>query len=181
LFVQRAEAVRHDFQCTEDNARIVADICIRLDGLPLAIELAAARVKVLPPAAILARLDHRLTLLTGGGRDQPARHQTLRAALAWSYDLLAESHRMLFRHLGLFAGGWSLPAAEVVSGMGNLQVLDGLAALVDHSLVRQERLPDGEPRFRMLETVRELALGRLAAAGEGNAAYGRHVAYFRSL
>jgi predicted ATPase/DNA-binding CsgD family transcriptional regulator len=206
LFLQRAQAVRHDFRLTAENAPAVAEICVRLDGLPLAIELAAARVRLLSPRAILARLDPRLELLTGGGRDQPPRHQTMRAALRWSYDLLDAPQRALFRRLGVFAGGWSLAAAAAVAsgGAGERGVteddgpgtgppsapppapplgplLDRLTALVDQGLVRQEALPDGEPRFGMLETLREFAAERLHACGEADDAFRRHAAYVLSL
>ena len=183
LFLQVAAAARHGFWLTEANTRAVAEICVGLDGLPLAVELAAARIKVLSPEAILARLDRRLALLTGGGRDQPARHQTLEAALSWSYDLLGEARQALFRRLGVFAGGWSLAAAEAVCPPASCQVdvLDGLSALVDHSLVRQELLPNGEVRFGMLETVREFAVERLSESGEAGEAYRCHAAYALSL
>jgi predicted ATPase/class 3 adenylate cyclase/DNA-binding CsgD family transcriptional regulator len=192
LFLHRAGAVRHDFRLTERNARTVAEICVRLEGLPLALELAAARTKVLPPEAILARLDRRLAFLTGGRRDEPTRHQTLQAALAWSYDLLDEERRALFRRLSVFAGGCDLAAAAsvarravptgaaAVSG-GEPPVEEGLAVLIDHSLLRQEEQPDGTPRFAMLETVREFALERLEAGGEADEAHRRHAAHFLAL
>jgi non-specific serine/threonine protein kinase len=169
LFVARAEAVQPGFALTPENAATVAEICRRLDGLPLAIELAAARVKVLPPAALLARLDHRLPLLTGGGSDHPERQQTMRAAIAWSHDLLTPDEQVLFRRLAVFVGGFTLEAAEaVVSGSGEsvTDPFEGVASLLDKSLLRQELGPNGEPRFTMLETVREFALEQLAASGE---------------
>jgi predicted ATPase len=138
LFVQRAQAVAPDFHLTRDNAGTVAEICARLDGLPLAIELAATRTKLLSPQAILARLSHRLDLLTGGARDLPDRHQTLRAALAWSYDLLASAEQALFRRLGVFASGCTAEAAEAIAGNLGLSRLDGLATLLDHSLLRRD-------------------------------------------
>ena len=184
LFVARAEAVQPDFALTPDNAVAVAEICRRLDGLPLAIELAAARVKVLPPAALLARLDHRLPLLTGGGRDLPARQQTMRAAIAWSHDLLTPEEQVLFRRLAVFAGGFTLEAAEAVasgSGEPGIDPFEGVASLLDKSLLRQEAGPGGEPRFSMLETVREFALEQLAASGEEAAIRERHAAWCLAL
>jgi predicted ATPase/class 3 adenylate cyclase len=154
LFVERAQAVKPDFAVTNANAPAVAEICIRLDGLPLAIELAAACVKVLPPQALLKRLEKRLPLLTGGARTQPARQQTMRNAIAWGHDLLAPDEQMLFRRLAVFAGGCTMEAAEVVaSEEGALDVYPRIAALIDKSLLRQEEGRKGEPRFRMLETV----------------------------
>jgi predicted ATPase/DNA-binding CsgD family transcriptional regulator len=169
LFVTRAEAVQPDFALTPENAVAVAETCRRLDGLPLAIELAAARVKVLPPAALLARLDHRLPLLTGGGPDHPERQQTMRAAIAWSHDLLTLEEQVLFRRLAVFAGGFTLEAAEAVASgpvEPGIDPFEGVASLLDKSLLRQEAGPGGEPRFTMLETVREFALEQLAASGE---------------
>jgi len=184
LFVGRAAAVRPTFALTEKNARAVAEICIRLDGLPLAIELAAARVKLLPPQTILPRLENQLKLLTGGARDLPARHQTMRGAISWSYDLLDESEKKLPNRLAVFAGGCTLEAAEAVCGAGgNLQieVLDGIASLVDKSLLVQREQADGESRFRMLEVVREYALEALQASGEGDALRRLHAGYFLAL
>jgi predicted ATPase/serine/threonine protein kinase len=180
LFVQRAVAVRPDFKLTEENAPAVAEICARLDGLPLAIELAAARVKLLTPAAMRTRLASRLQLLTGGARDLPARQQTLRQAIDWSYDLLNEDEQRLFRRLSVFLGGCTLEAVESVcntkSDLG-LDVLDGMASMVDKSLVRQIEQPDGEPRFLMLETIREYGLEKLHAASELAATRRAHAAY----
>jgi DNA-binding CsgD family transcriptional regulator/tetratricopeptide (TPR) repeat protein len=184
LFIARAEAVQPGFALTAENAGAVAEVCRRLDGLPLAIELAAARVKVLPPAALLARLDHRLPLLTGGGPDHPQRQQTMRAAIAWSHDLLGPEEQILFRRLAVFAGGFTLEAAEaVVSGPGEpgIDPLEGVASLLDKSLLRQEAGPDGEPRFTMLETVREFALEQLAASGEDDETRQRHAAWCVAL
>jgi predicted ATPase len=184
LFIQRVLAVRPDFAVTNENAPAVAEICHRLDGLPLAIELAAARVRLLPPQAMLAHLDRRLPLLTGGARDLPARQQTLRRAIDWSYDLLAEAEQALFRRLAAFVGGCTLEAVEAVcNGAGDLQVdaLEGVASLVDKSLLQQEAQPDGGPRFRMLETIREYGLERLEASGEAEGTRGRHAAFFRAL
>jgi len=172
LFVERARAVRADFALTPANAPAVAQICARLDGLPLAIELAAARIKVLSPAAILARLDSRLGLLTGGARDLPERQQTLRDAIGWSFDLLDPPDQVVFRRLAAFVGGFTLEAAERVAGRGSL--LDALASLVDKSLVQRQRA-DGELRFGMLETIREFGLEKLRESGEDAAIHGRHL------
>jgi predicted ATPase len=159
----------------------VEEICRRLDYLPLAIELAAARVKLLPLPALLERLDSRLKLLTGGARDRDERQRTLRAAIDWSYDLLAEGERTLLRRLAVFAGGCTLEAAEAVCAPeGELDVLDGLGSLVDKSLVRQEEV-DGEPRFSMLETIREYALERLDQAGESSDVRERHAAHVEAF
>ncbi len=182
LFVERAQAVRADFGLTVANAPAVAAICRRVDGLPLAIELAAARVKVLPPAALLERLERRLPVLTGGGRDLPTRQQTMRAAIAWSYDLLTAAERALFLRLGVFVGGVTLEAAEAVCTVDGLasDVLEGIASLVDKSLLRQEEAA-GEPRYRMLETVREFALEQLAAGGAEAATRDQHATWCLSL
>jgi predicted ATPase/class 3 adenylate cyclase len=164
LFVARADAIRPGFALTADNATAVGEICVRLDGLPLAIELAAARVAVLSPQAMLARLDQRLKLLTGGSKDLDQRQQTLGATIEWSYALLPESEQLLFARLGVFVVGCRLDAAEVVcdpDGDLGVEVLDGIASLVQKSLLRQRDDPDGEPRFWMLETIREYALARL--------------------
>ena len=168
----------------------MAEICVRLDGLPLAIELAAARIKLLPPQAMLARLGRRLELLRGGARDVPDRHQTLRHAIAWSYDLLEAGEQALFRRLAVFAGGCTLEAAEAVcqavhdpaAGPGqSLEVLDGVASLVDKSLLRQQEQASGEPRFRMLETIREYGLECLTASGEEPAVRRAHADYYLAL
>ena len=177
LFIARAQAADPEFALTEQNAGAVAELCARLDGLPLAIELAAARTKLLPPAALLARLGNRLELLTGGRRDAPRHQQTLRMTLDWSYDLLDPEAQHLFAQLGVFAGGWTLPSAEAVCS-GNNSVLEGLAALVDESLVRQRQTSDGEPRFSVLEIVREYALERLAELGEADETRRRHLEHF---
>ena len=184
LFVQRATAVDPGFRITEANAAAVAELCVRLDGLPLAIELAASRVKMLPPRAILERLEHRLDLLTGGPVDLPARQRTLREAIAWSYDLLDESERALFRRLSAFAGGWSLEAAEAVGWPGADpmgDVLEILGSLVDKSLVQRVPTALDEARFAMLETIREFGLEQLEAAGEAAATRDRHAAFFLTL
>jgi non-specific serine/threonine protein kinase len=165
LFTQRAQAVKSGFLLSDENVAAVVGICTRLDGLPLAIELAAARVRLLPPQAILTRLADRFLFLTGGSRDLPARHQTLRAAIDWSYDLLESEEKALFRRLAVFVGGCSLEAAEAVcNGSGELDVLDGLQGLVDKNLAQCSE-GQGEPRFLMLETIREYALERLAISG----------------
>jgi predicted ATPase/transcriptional regulator with XRE-family HTH domain len=184
LFVARAQAVKADFALTAENAAIVEAICRRLDGLPLAIELAAARVKVLPPRALLTRLEQRLPLLTGGGRDLPARQQTMRATIAWSHDLLTPEEQVLFRRLAVFAGGFTLDAAVAVSSDANqlaLDALEGIASLVDKSVLRQAPGADDEPRFGMLEIVREFALEQLAASGEEPAVRARHAAWCLAL
>jgi non-specific serine/threonine protein kinase len=181
LFIERATAIRPDFAITNANAPAVAEICARLDGLPLAIELAAARIRLLPPEALLTRLGHSLDLLTGGRRDLPARQQTLRSAIAWSYDLLHEPEQRLFRRLGAFVGGFTLEAAEAVcnaDGDLGIEILDGVGSLVDSSLVRAREASDGEPRFDMLETVREYAVEQLEASGEASLARRRHRDYF---
>ena len=183
LFVGRAQAAIPDFELRERNAAAVAAVCRRLDGLPLAIELAAARVKVLPVAAIAARLDDAFQLLTGGSRATLPRHRTLRAAMAWSFELLAAAEQMLFRRLSVFAGGWTLAAAEAVcagDGLAQRDILDLLSRLVDKSLV-EVQARDGEKRFRMLETVRQYARERLTESGEAGALRSRHLAYFRRL
>ncbi len=178
LFIERAMAVRPDFAVTSANAPAVAEICARLDGLPLAIELAAARVRLLSPQAIMDRLGDRLGLLSSGARDLPERQQTLRGAIAWSHDLLDEVDRRVFARFSVFAGGASLDAAEkVLFDEGEKgDVLDVIGSLVDKSLVRQETQADGEPRFRMLETIREFALEQLAARGEDEPLRERHAA-----
>jgi predicted ATPase/DNA-binding winged helix-turn-helix (wHTH) protein/tRNA A-37 threonylcarbamoyl transferase component Bud32/predicted negative regulator of RcsB-dependent stress response len=180
LFVQRAVAVKPDFGLTRENAPAVIEICARLDGLPLAIELAAARVKVLSPSSLLARLASRLQLLTGGSRDLPQRQQTLRAAIDWSYDLLTAPEQKLFRRLSVFVGGCSLEGAEAAcdtKGDLDLDLLDGIASMVDKSLVQQMDQADGESRFVMLETIREYGLEKLAASGEQASTRRAHAAY----
>jgi predicted ATPase/DNA-binding XRE family transcriptional regulator len=182
LFLQRAVASQPSFALSTDNATAVAAICRRLDGLPLAIELAAAWIRVLPPAALLDRLEQRLLMLTGGSRDLPPRQRTMRDAIAWSYDLLRESEQALFRCLAVFAGGWTLEAAEVVScGRNAVDVLAGLEALIAASLVQVVEHSDGERRFRMLETVRELGMEQLAQHGELDEVCWRHAHYFVAL
>ena len=172
LFVERAQAVAPGFALTEDNAPAVAEICLRLDGLPLAIELAAARTRLLSPAAMVKRLPERLKLLAGGARDLPERQQTIRNAIAWSYDLLDQGEHQLFVRLGVFVGGFTLEAAEAVCETS----LDAVAGLVDKSLVRRE----GE-RLGMLETIRAFALEKLAERDFADAVRDRHAAYFEAL
>lgn len=184
LFVERAQAATSDFAVTDVNVRAVAEICIRLDGLPLAIELAAPRVRALPAPALLRRLDQRLRLLTGGAQDVDERQRTLRATLEWSYDLLLDSEKVVFAELGTFIGGCRLEAAEAVCdprGELGLEVLDSLESLVEKSLLLQRADPDGEPRFWMLETIREFAMELLADSSSFADARTRHAAYFRSL
>lgn len=182
LFIDRAQAVNPDFAVDNDNAPAVAEICWRLDGLPLAIELAAARVRLLPPQAILARLEHRLPFLTGGARDAPARQRTLRDTIAWSYDLLDPDDQTLFRRLAVFTGGCTLEAAEAVGNHdGALDAFSGVERLCEQSLLRQEAGVDGAPRFTMLETIREFGLERLGASGEADAARARHAAVMLAL
>ena len=182
LFIERSAAIRPDFCVTNENAPAVAEICARLDGLPLAIELAAARIRLLTPAAMLARLDRRLPLLSGGARDLPARQQTLRGAIAWSHDLLDDSERALFRRLGVFVGGCTIESAEAVCADVDerepISVLDGIESLVGQSLLRQVDGPDGEPRLLMLETIREFALEQLDAAGETESLRRQHATFF---
>ena len=180
LFVQRAMAAKPDFELSTENASAVTEICTRLDGLPLAIELAAARVKVLSPSSMRTRLASRLQLLTGGARDLPQRQQTLRAAIDWSFDLLSAAEQKLFRRLSVFAGGCTLEGAEAVcdtKGDLDLDLLDGMASMVDKSLMRQVGQANGEPRFVMLETIREYAREKLLAAQEEAATKRAHAAY----
>jgi predicted ATPase/serine/threonine protein kinase len=180
LFVQRAAAILPGFQLTDDNASDIAAICRRLDGLPLAIELAASRLKLLPPSALLARMEHSLDLLTGGGRDLPPRQQTLRRTIDWSYTLLSEVERKLFVRLAVFVGGCTLEAAEAVCNTREdlaINVTDGIGSLVDHGLLRQAGGP-GEPRFLLLETLREYAQEQLAASGELQETERAHAAFF---
>ena len=180
LFVQRAAAVWPGFAMTSDNAPVIREICSRLDGLPLAIELAAARTKVLSPSAILDRLQSRLGLLTGGAVDLPERQQTLRKTIDWSHDLLNEAERKLFRRLSVFVGGCTLEAAEAVCNTSRdlgIDVFEGLSSLVDQNLIQRADRTDAEPRFAMLETVREYALERVADSGEESAARRAHAAY----
>jgi predicted ATPase len=180
LFVQRALAAKPDFELSQQNASTVIEICARLDGLPLAIELAAARVKVLSPSAMRTRLASRLQLLTGGARDLPQRQQTLRAAFDWSHDLLSAAEQKLFRRLSVFVGGCTLEGVEAVcdtKGDLELDPLDGMSSMVDKSLLQQFEQASGEPRFVMLETIREYAREKLEASGEDAATKRAHAAY----
>ncbi len=184
LFIDRARSVKRDFAVTNENAPAVAEICHRLDGLPLAIELAAARVAILPPQAMLARLQSRLKLLTGGARDRPARQQTLRGTIDWSYQLLDEGEQMLFRRLAVFPGSFSLDAAEAICNAPEdveMAVLDGVMSLISKSLLRQMEELAGTSRFTMLETIREFADEKLAESGEVEALRTRHAQYFADL
>jgi len=193
LFIERAGAVQPDFELTAENARTVADICVRLDGLPLALELAAARIKHLPARSMLARLrdsrrDARLAVLFQGPRDLPQRHQTLRAAIAWSYDLLSEAEQDLFRQLSVFVGGWTIEAVEAVVSSPALVALGAeanvtnlLASLVDKNLVYQEEDAAGEVRFGMLETIREFAMVDLAAKAEEAVTRRAHARFYLEL
>ena len=184
LFIERAQAVRPDFRLTDTNADAVVAICQRLDGLPLALELASARLAHLPLTALQRRLEHRLPLLTSGPRDLPARLRTMRDAIAWSYDLLTLDEQALFRRLAVFVGGFTLEAAEeIVGGTGTqpLAVLDGIASLVGKSLVQVIEVSAGEPRYQMLETIREYGLEQLAASSEAGEIGQRHALFFANL
>jgi predicted ATPase/class 3 adenylate cyclase len=183
LFEDRARAVQPRFEVTEDNASDVAAITARLDGLPLAIELAATRTKILSPQQILSRLQQRLTILTSGARTLPERQRTLRAAIAWSYDLLEAEEQRLFARLSVFSGGWSFDAAEVVCDPQEigLDVLDGMSSLVDKSLVGRTDSADGGVRFFMLETIREFAQEQLDEMGDFDVTRRRHADYFLEL
>jgi predicted ATPase len=181
LFAARARAANHRFSLDEKNTAAVVAICRRLEGLPLAIELAAARTRLLPPPALLARLENRLGMLTGGARDLPDRHRTLRAAIDWSFDLLEPAHKTLFTRLSIFVGGFALEAAEAACSLeGDLDVLIGVEALVNSSLLRMEDTPVG-PRFTMLEVIHEYALDRLESSGEMDAVRGRHAGYYAEI
>jgi predicted ATPase/transcriptional regulator with XRE-family HTH domain len=181
LFVERVRAVKPDFVLSEANAPAVVEIVRRLDGLPLALELVAARVRVLSPAALVTRLDRSLPLLTGGAQDLPQRQRTLRDTIAWSYDLLQPNEQTLVRRLGVFAGGCTLEAAEAVSCLDEpIAVLEGIETLLGASLLQSSE-QDAEPRFQMLETVREFALERLNQNGEEPATREHHAHFFLDL
>jgi predicted ATPase len=180
LFMARAIAVKPNFELTDENAHAVATICTRLDGLPLAIELAAARIKLLSPSAMQSRLESSLQLLTGGAKDLPMRQQTLRRTMDWSYDLLSLAEQKLFRRISVFVGGCTLEGVEAVCNTKQdleVDVLDGMGSLVNNSLVRQVEQSAGEPRFALLDTVREYGLERLAASGEESGLRKAHAAY----
>jgi predicted ATPase/DNA-binding CsgD family transcriptional regulator len=179
LFMQQARAVRSDFELTPENALDVAQICLRLEGLPLAIELAAARSKLLTPSALLARLNNRLDTLTGGAHDLPARHKTLRQTIAWSYDLLNDEEKKLFSRMAVFRGGRSLEAITTICGPGlGIDSLDGVESLLNKSLLIQQEVRDAEPRFLMLETIHEYAWEQLQASGEADMLRCRHAEYY---
>jgi predicted ATPase/DNA-binding CsgD family transcriptional regulator len=188
LFLQRARTIKSDFTLTQANGHAIAEICVRLDGLPLAIELAAARIHVLPPRALLIRLAQRLQVLTGGSRTMPQRQQTLRNTIQWSYDLLNEQEQRLFRRLSVFVGSCTLEAAEAVCGRSSdaavgrgSSVLDGVASLIDKSLLYQTEQEGKEPRLAMLETVREFGLACLEQQEELQAARQAHARYYLAL
>ena len=181
LFIERAQAVKSDFVITNDSAPAVAEICYRLDGLPLAIELAAARVRLLPPQKMLAQLNNKLKILVSAARDLPARQQTLRGAIDWSFNLLAPAEQALFRRLAVFVGGATLEAIEAVcNAKADIAVFDGIESLVDKSLLKQNDR-DGEPRFVMLEMIREYAREKLTEADELTRMRDRHLHYFLAL
>jgi predicted ATPase/DNA-binding CsgD family transcriptional regulator len=186
LFYQRARAVMSDFLMTPANARAIAEICMQLDGLPLAIELAAARMKILTPQALLARLSHRLQILTSGVRDSPARQQSLRKTIAWSYNLLNAEEQQLFRRLSVFTGGCTLEAIEAIyitleTEPGVAQVVDNVASLIDKSLLQRIEQEDDESRYSMLETIREYALECLRESGEEESIKRAHASYYLAL
>lgn len=183
LFVDRAQAAKADFGITQENARAVAEICVRLDGLPLALELAAARIKLFTPEALLKRLASRFELLTGGASNLPVRHQTLHNALTWSYDLLDAKEQLLFRRLSVFSNGFSTEAVQEICNVTHdlPDVFAGLVSILDQNLLRQVGEVEGEPRFGMLETVHEFAKERLEQRGEAEAVRRAHASYFLAL
>ncbi len=183
LFMQLALAIKPTFQLNDTNIHAIAKICIRLEGLPLAIELAAAHIKLLPPATLLARLEHRLPLLTGGAQDLPERQQTLRNTIRWSYELLSPDEQCLFRSIAIFTGSCTLDAVETLLHHTNLSIglLEGVTALINKSLLRQSEQANGEPRLYMLETLREYGLECLVENGELEAMHGIHVEYMLTL
>ncbi|HJS17940.1 MAG TPA: DUF4062 domain-containing protein [Anaerolineales bacterium] len=181
LFIQRAKNIKPDFTVTDENAPAIAEICHRLDGLPLAIELAAARIKMMTPHELLARLERRFDILRGGLRDLPVRQQALRSAIDWSYELLDDSAKKLFRRLSIFVGGWTLEAVEAVCNLnGDLgaDIMDNMEALVDNNLLKQSQGTDGETRFGMLETIREYSQERLLESNELDQTRRQHAQYF---
>jgi predicted ATPase len=180
LFVERSQAAKPSFHITGENGQSVAEVCSRLDGLPLAIELAATRIRLFPPQALLARLSDRLSLLTGGAKDAPIRQQTLRNTIAWSYDILFPQDQTLFARLSAFAGGCTFEAADAVCNPdGDLDLLEGLTSLVEKSLLQQEG--EDEPRFIMLETIREYAGEKLAERGEAEVLRRQHALRYLAL
>ena len=182
LFVERARAIKADFSVTNENAPAVAEICARLDGLPLAIELAAARVRLLSPHAMLTRLGNRLKLLKGGSRDLPTRQQTLRGTIDWSYELLEDEEKRLFGRLSVFSGGRTLEAIEeICEPEGDIDALEGVESLLEKSLLRREEKAEGESRFVMLETVHEYAREKLEESGEAEEIKRAHAEYFIAL
>ena len=184
LFVERAHATDPTFTLDETNAEEVAELCRRLDGLPLALELAAAQARVLPPRAMLERLEARLPLLSSGSQDSDSRQQTLEATIAWSYGLLSQPERDLFARLAVFSGGFRLEAAESLAapeGAVTSGALEGVASLLGHSLLRRRVDPDGEPRYWMLETIREFARAQLERAGTLKGYQRLHANHFISL
>jgi len=184
LFLQRGAAIDPSFTLDDDNRIAIAEICTRLDGLPLALELAAARIKLFTPQVLLTRLDRRLSVLTNAPRDLPERQQTLRNTIDWSYNLLNVAEQTLFRRLAVFVAGWTLEAAEAVcagDGLDHYDVLDVLTQLVNKSLVLADREQGQETRYRLLETIRQYALERLAASGEADAVRRRHATFFLAL
>ena len=181
LFIERSQHVKPDFQPDSDQVTAIREICRQLDRLPLAIELAAARSKVLPPQALLGRLEHPLKLLTGGARDLPERQRTLRTTIAWSYDLLDTDDQRTFRRLAVFSGGWTLESAEAIAGITDDEqafVLDRLGTLIDNALIQQNEQPDGQPRFNMLATIQEFAREQLAGSSEHDTLRNRHLEHF---
>jgi len=181
LFMERAGSCDPEFTVTESNASAVVQVCHRLDGIPLAIELAAARIKVLTPQEIAQRLGDWFRLLRGGPRDAPERHQSLQATISWSYELLTPEEQRLFRRLAIFCGGFAVESAEAVCGNGDVDILDGLSSLIDKSLLTRITSPVRTARFRMLETIREYGIERLAAEVELDGTRSRHAEYFAAL
>jgi len=184
LFLQRVQAIQLDFHLTQENAQTVAEICIRLDGLPLALELAATRIKLLPPQELLSRLNNRFALLTNGRRDLPQRQKTLRNTITWSYDLLSAEEQMLLRSMAVFVGGCQLEALEALClelGGFSVSILDSITHLIDHSLVHVINRGEQEPRLILLETIREFALEMLAICGETERVQKAHASYYKSL
>jgi predicted ATPase len=184
LFVDRARQRAPAFALRPENVQAVAQICARLEGLPLAIELAAARIRMLPPRALLDRLSDRLKLLSGGPRDFSEKQRTLRSTIEWSHNLLSEDEQGLFRRLSAFSGGWTLEAVEAVCSGGAIEqedVLDLLGGLVDKSLVVVRWITDGAVRYRMLESIRQYARERLEVSGEADEVRDRHATFFLAL